>query len=247
MSLSPEELERYARQMVIPDVGEEGQIKLKQASVLIVGLGGLGSPAALYLAGAGVGRLSLLEDDSVSLSNLQRQILYGAYELNMKKTVAASIRLNDLNRHLRIEAKTVRLSEANAGELVDGYDLILGCVDNRETRFLLNKTAYAKAIPWIDGAVIRSLGTVMTYLPPKGACYACLHYDETEESDPAKLGVWGAAAGVIGSLQAMEAIKYLLGEREDLLLNRMLWCDFKTMQMMNIAMEKRKECDICQA
>lgn len=248
LDLSLDESFRYARQIVMPGVGEVGQRKLKAASLLIVGLGGLGSPAALYLASAGIGRLTLLDSEVLDPSNLQRQVLYEERDIGRAKVEGAAKRLRAINSFTRIEPIRARLSEENAEKLIGDCDLVLSCVDNRSTRAIINRVCRQLGKAWVDGTVSRHQGTVMTYLPDQGPCYACLHDDNDPADDrrtPADLGVWGPAAGCIGALQAMEAIKYLLGERDNLLNRRMLWCDLLNMQMKSIDMQQRDDCPVC--
>ena len=247
--LSSQEQKRYRRQIVIPGMGDEGQQKLKKSRVMIVGLGGLGSPVALYLAAAGVGHLSLVEGDCIEESNLQRQILYTTGDIGKLKAECAARHLQSLNPCIEIDSYPQRLTESNASSLIVGHDLVLSCVDNRATRQLLNSVCYSLNIPWIDAGVVRAIGTVMTFLPHRGPCYACLHNEPTEdESDlplsPASLGVWGAAAGAIGSLQAMEAINFLL-EREEHPVGRMLWVDMQEMICEAIFIQPSDDCPVC--
>ena len=245
-SLSAAERLRYARQIVIPGVGVEGQLALKAARVLIVGLGGLGSPLAYYLAAAGVGSLTLVEDDLLEEHNLQRQILYDQQGLGQTKATLAKARLQELNPYIQVTTVAGRFTAENAATLCSGHHLICACVDNRTTRFQINAACRKLGLPWIDAAVIRDQGTVMTYLPHGGPCYACLHAEsESSEVDPATLGVWGAAAGVVGSLQAMEAIKILVGQPEELIVGRMLWCDLRQMQFESVVIAPREDCPCC--
>ena len=247
--LNDSELLRYSRQMVIPGVDSVGQSRLKDARVFIVGLGGLGAPVSLYLAAAGVGKMTLLDSDIVEESNLQRQVLYDTEDIGSSKASMAKKRLAALNPHVEITEYSLKLQQDNALGLIAGHDLLLSCLDNRTARRVINSACIQLKIPWIDGAVIRSSGTLTTYLPQKGPCYACLHSEDSIERPPAEMGVWGAAAGVMGSLMAMEAIKFLLGDADNLLVGRMLWCDLNSMEMQLIALEKRdsfNECEIKQ-
>lgn len=213
--LTPSELLRYSRHLLIPAVGLEGQLKLKRASVLLIGAGGLGSPAALYLAAAGVGRLGLVDPDTVEVSNLQRQILHGQSSLGKSKLESAAARLRDTNPHVTVEPHPLRFTPENALALAADYDLILDGCDNFPTRFLSNDTAFFLKIPLVYGAIQRFEGQLGVFAPHLGGpCYRCLLPDlPPPDAVPscAEAGVLGVLPGIIGSLQAMEAIKLILG------------------------------------
>mgnify|MGYP000340711825 CR=1 FL=1 len=207
--------ERYARQTMLPEIGEQGQRRLSEASVLIVGIGGLGSAAALYLTGAGVGRIGLADADTVSKSNLQRQVLYTERQIGMPKSAAARERLAALSSHTAFECRPEGITPENARPILDGYDLILDCCDNFATRHAVNRACVATGVPLVSGAAVRFDGqlAVFDYRTPHTGCYHCLFPDEGETSDGpcALFGVFAPLVGVIGSLQAMEALKLLLG------------------------------------
>ncbi|HEX4028233.1 MAG TPA: molybdopterin-synthase adenylyltransferase MoeB [Rhizomicrobium sp.] len=216
MSLSDEELDRYARHLVLRQVGGTGQAKIRAASVLMVGAGGLGSPAALYLAAAGIGRLGLVDDDSVSLSNLQRQILFRTTDVGRAKVEAGAEALKALNPGVRIDMHPVRLTSANVMALIADYDIITDGSDNFATRFLLNDACFFARKPLVSAAVTEFEGQLATYKAhePGLPCYRCLF----PEPPPAgtvpscsQTGVLGAAAGVMGSLQALEVLKEVAG------------------------------------
>jgi adenylyltransferase/sulfurtransferase len=213
--LSPAELLRYSRHLLIPAVGEAGQLRLKNASVLLVGTGALGSPAALYLAAAGVGRLGLVDADVVDTSNLQRQILHGESWLGKPKLESAAARLREVNPHVRVELHPVRFSPENAVEIAGSYDVLVDGSDNFPTRFLTNDTAFLLGKPLVYGAIHRFEGQTGVFAPHLGGpCYRCL----LPKSPPAgsvpscqEAGVLGVLPGIIGSLQAMETLKLILG------------------------------------
>ncbi len=212
---SSEEMLRYSRHLLIPAVGLAGQAKLKQASVLLIGTGGLGSPAALYLAAAGVGRLGLIDPDLVDVSNLQRQILHGESWLGKPKLDSAMARLREINPHVTVEPYPVRFTPENALEIASGYDLLLDGCDNFPTRFLTNDTAFFLSKPLVYGAIHRFEGQVTVFAPHLGGpCYRCLLPTLPPPGavpSCAEAGVLGVLPGIIGSLQAMEAIKLILG------------------------------------
>jgi adenylyltransferase/sulfurtransferase len=213
--LSPEEKARYSRHLIIPEIGEAGQLRLKNASVLLIGAGGLGSPAALYLAAAGVGRLGLIDPDTVDLSNLQRQLLHSDSTIGKPKLESAAARLRETNPHITLDLHPVRFTPENAVSIAENYDIILDGSDNFPTRFLANDTAFFLKKPLIYGAIQRFDGQMTVFAPHLGSpCYRCL-LPETPASGAVpscnEAGVLGVLPGIIGSLQAMEAIKLILG------------------------------------
>jgi len=211
--LSPDELERYARHIVLHEVGGPGQHALKEASVLVVGAGGLGAPALMYLAAAGVGQLGVVDDDVVSLSNLQRQIIHTTPEIGRRKVDTAAERIHALNPHVRFAAHATRMNADNAMDLIGGYDLVLDGSDNFETRYLVSDACYLAARPLITA----SLGT-FDGSPPPGTVPTC-----------AEAGILGALAGVLGSMMALEAIREIVGFGEGLV-GRLLMVDARTMR-----------------
>jgi adenylyltransferase/sulfurtransferase len=213
--LSPEEMLRYSRHLLIPGVGVDGQMRLKNASVLLIGSGGLGSPAALYLAAAGVGRLGLVDPDVVDASNLQRQILHGESWLGKPKLESAVARLREVNSHVTVEPYPVRFTPGNALEIAKDYDILLDGSDNFPTRFLTNDAAFFLRKPLVSGAIHRFDGQVAVFAPHLGGpCYRCLLPNMPPPGavpSCAEAGVLGVLPGIIGSLQAMEVIKLILG------------------------------------
>lgn len=213
--LSPAELRRYSRHLLIPAIGEEGQLRLKIASVLLIGTGALGSPAAMYLAAAGVGRLGLVDADVVDASNLQRQILHGESWVGKPKLESAAARLREINPHVNIELHPVRFSPDNAMEIAGRYDIVVDGSDNFPTRFLTSDTAFFQRKPLVYGAIHRFEGQAGVFAPHLGGpCYRCLLPNmPAAGSVPScqEAGVLGVLPGIIGSIQAMEALKLILG------------------------------------
>lgn len=252
--LSPDELTRYARQIVLPEIGGAGQQALKRARVLIAGAGGLGAPAALYLAGAGAGTLILADHDTVGLGNLHRQILYVASDDGRPKTEAARDRLTALNPHAVIERLYARLDTASAARAVECADIVLDATDNYQTRYALNAACHAQGKPLVSGAVERFSGQVSVFVSglTKGRlpterkpCYRCL----TPEAPPdpptcAQIGVAGPAAGVIGSWMALEAIKWITGAGETLA-GRLALFDGLKGAARTVALKPDPACPVC--
>ena len=246
-TLSHEELLRYSRHLTLPDVGLEGQSKLRDARVLLVGAGGLGSPAALYLAAAGVGTLGLVDFDLVDLSNLQRQILHGTSGIGSAKTESARARLRDINPHVQLATFAERLTSANALTILRDFDIVVDGSDNFPTRYLVNDACVLLGKPDVYGSVFRFDGQVSVFYAKQGPCYRCL-YAEPPPPDLvpscAEGGVLGVLPGVIGSLQALEAIKLIVGFGEPLI-GRLLLFDGRRMQFRELALEKDPECPVC--
>jgi len=239
--LTREELERYDRQIMIRGVGEEGQKKLKQAKIIIAGSGGLGSSASIYLAAAGVGRIQIVDHDSVELSNLNRQVLHGDEDIGKKKVISATEKLKKINRGVEIEAIEETITEANVSQLVAGFDLIVDALDNLPTRYLLNKAALAMDIPFFHGAVYGFEGRAMTVIPGKSACLRCVYQGITPQE---KFPVIGVTPAVIGCIQATEVIKYIVGVGE-LLTNRLLAYDGLSMKFTELKVKKDPNCEHC--
>jgi len=245
--LSREEQVRYSRHILLPQVGEDGQRRLKSSRALLVGAGGLGSPVAMYLAAAGVGTIGLVEYDDVDLSNLQRQILHGTAAIGASKLDSARDRLGDINPHVQIEPYATRLTSANALDIARAYDVIVDGTDNFATRYLLNDTSVLLGIPNVYGAVHRFEGQASVFGAEGGPCYRCLFREPPPpELVPscAEAGVLGVVPGLVGTIQATEAIKLLLG-LGDTLVGRLLTIDALTMAFRTIAIERDPQCPAC--
>ncbi len=249
VQLSQEEILRYSRHLIIPDVGLEGQRRLKSASVLIVGSGGLGSPAALYLAAAGVGRIGLVDFDQVESSNLQRQVIHTTSRVGILKTESARRQLQDLNPYIQVECFNEVFSSANAENIAKGYDIFLDGTDNFPTRYLLNDLATLTWRPYIYGSVFRFEGQVSVFDARRGPCYRCLFpVPPPPYSLPScsNSGVLGAVPGTIGTLQASEALKLILGIGEPLI-GRLLLYDALEMSFQTVRVNKNPHCPLCGA
>jgi molybdopterin/thiamine biosynthesis adenylyltransferase len=243
MSFSPEEVERYARHLVLREVGGPGQQKLKAARVLIVGAGGLGAPAALYLAAAGVGMIGLADPDTVSLSNLQRQVIFAGDDIGRGKVDAAAERLGELNPHVQVEAHRVAVTSANAEGLVAGYDIVLDGTDDFATRFAVNAACVAAGKPLVSGALGRWTGQIGVF--EGRPCYRCLVPEVPPEAETcAVVGVVGALAGVIGAMMALEAVKRLTGAGEALTA-RLLVYDGLSAEARTVRVGADPDCPVC--
>ena len=254
MSFSDQEVERYARHLVLREIGGPGQQKLKAAKVLLVGMGGLGAPAGLYLAAAGVGRIGLLDPDEVSLSNLQRQVLYGVDDLGRGKAQSAGLRLSHLNPEIELEPIPERLDAANAAALVRPWDLVLDGTDDFATRFAVNAACVAEGKPLVSGAIGRWSGQVGVFgagttrgrpVAERLPCYQCLVPEIPPDAETCSVvGVVGALAGVIGSMMALEAIKLITGAGEPLS-GRLLIYDGLAGESRTVRVGADPECPIC--
>lgn len=247
MRISGQERQRYDCQLVLREVGERGQEALRGGSVLVVGAGGLGAPVLFYLAAAGVGRIGIVDDDVVELSNLQRQILFTTADIGRPKAVAAAERLAALNPEVVLEPHTSRLMAATAAELIGGYDLVVTAVDNFPTRYLINDACVLAGKTLVDGAVLRMTGLAMTIKGGETACYRCLF---PEPPPPAgvvscsEAGVLGPVPGLIGSIQALEVIKVLTGAGQPLF-NRLLQFDGAAMTFTEVEVSRAPTCPVC--
>jgi len=245
--LSNRERERYARHLVLPHVGEDGQRQLKAARVLVVGLGGLGSPIVLYLAGAGVGRIGVVDDDVVSFSNLQRQILHGEEALDRSKVVSAAARLANLNRDVTVETFAERFDRISGRRIARRYDLIVDGTDNFDTRYAINDICLEFGIPYVYGAIFRFEGQVSLLCTESGPCYRCLFPEPPAEEailSGEQAGILGAVPGTIGTLQATEAIKWIVGIGTALV-GRLLIYDAVAMRFEEVSIEANPACPAC--
>jgi adenylyltransferase/sulfurtransferase len=239
--LSNEEKERYDRQLLIDDLDVKGQEKLKKSKVFIAGAGGLGSPISIYLSAAGVGTLRIVDQDIISLSNMNRQILYNSMDIGRKKAHAAKEKLKALNPHINVEVMSKTITKDNVFDLVDGFDLIMDAMDNFPTRYLLNEAAFTKKIPFIYGGVYGLEGALTTMIPGKTVCLRCIVNEAPPASTPPVLG---STPGIIGCLQSMEAIKYLSGIGS-LLKNRLMIFDGFNMQFREVKLSRDPKCTVC--
>jgi adenylyltransferase/sulfurtransferase len=245
--LSPEETLRYSRHLILPDIGLAGQERLKAARVLLVGAGGLGSPAALYLAAAGVGTIGLVDWDVVDVTNLQRQIIHGTSGIGRSKLDSARARLLDLNPHVHVETFATRLTSDNALEILRGFDVVVDGSDNFPTRYLVNDACVLLGKPNVYGSIFRFDGQASVFDARVGPCYRCLFADPPPPDlvpSCAEGGVLGVLPGIIGSIQALETIKLIVGVGEPLV-GRLLLCDARKLQFRELALAKDPDCPVC--
>ncbi|MTC25364.1 HesA/MoeB/ThiF family protein [Providencia alcalifaciens] len=245
--LNDHEFMRYSRQLLLEDVSPEGQQKLKDSKVLIVGLGGLGSPASLYLAGAGVGELWIADHDDLHISNLQRQVLYNTQDINQSKAQLAAARLKQLNPHTKTRIFQQKLDIDSLFPLVEQVNLVLDCCDNMATRYAVNAACVASNTPLVSGSAVGFGGQLMVLEPPfQFGCYACLYPDQEEPQRNCRTaGVLGPVVGVMGTLQALEAIKLLVGLPSPLS-GKLRLFDGKQQQWNTLQLTPSKQCPVCQ-
>jgi molybdopterin/thiamine biosynthesis adenylyltransferase len=246
-TLTAEQRERYSRHLLLPEVGTEGQQKLLDAKVLLLGAGGLGSPAALYLAAAGVGTLGIVDNDEVDLSNLQRQVIHSSERIGVPKVDSAEQTINALNPDVKVEKYPVRLGAENIVEIISGYDIVVDGLDNFPTRYLLNDASVRLQIPVVSAAILGFEGQLSVFKPYEGPCYRCLF----PVPPPAELapscganGVLGVLPGTMGLLQATEVIKLILGEG-DSLVGRLLMYDALAARTTEVKVRRDPDCPIC--
>jgi molybdopterin/thiamine biosynthesis adenylyltransferase/rhodanese-related sulfurtransferase len=247
VKLSKEEIQRYSRHLIMPEVGMEGQLKLKRARVLTIGTGGLGAPLGLYLAAAGVGHLGLVDFDVVDSSNLQRQVTFTTADVGKPKSEAAKARLSALNPAIEIVSYETRLTSDNALELFRDYDIIVDGTDNFPTRFLVNDACILLGKPNVYGSIFRFEGQATVFGYPDGPCYRCLYPEPPPPGlvpSCAEGGVLGVLPGIVGSIQAMETIKLILGAGEPLV-GRLLLFDALAMRFRELKLKKNQDCPMC--
>ncbi|OIO38506.1 MAG: molybdenum cofactor biosynthesis protein MoeB [Candidatus Omnitrophica bacterium CG1_02_49_16] len=247
MTLTQDEILRYSRHLIMPEVGVEGQEKLKAANVLLIGTGGLGSPAALYLAAAGVGTLGLVDFDKVDFSNLQRQIIHGTSDVDQPKVESAKKRLAEINPNVKVVTYDERLTRDNVLEILKDYEMVLDGTDNFQTRYLVNDACVFTRKPFVYGSIFRFDGQATVFYPGKGPCYRCLFAEPPPPGmvpSCAEGGVLGILPGVIGVIQATEAVKLILGKGEPLI-GRLLLYDALKMNFREVKFRKNPKCPVC--
>ncbi|MBT8399759.1 MAG: molybdopterin-synthase adenylyltransferase MoeB [Rhodothermia bacterium] len=247
VDLSPEEYQRYNRHLILPEVGVEGQKKLKAASVLLIGTGGLGSPLALYLAAAGVGRLGLVDFDVVDSSNLQRQVIHGTSDVGRSKLESARDRIAEINPNVEIDLYETRLSSENALDIFQGYDLVADGTDNFPTRYLVNDASVMTGIPNVYASIFRFEGQVSVFGAKNGPCYRCVYPEPPPPGlvpSCAEGGVLGVLPGIVGSLQASEVIKLIL-DAGDPLIGRLLLFDALESSFRTLKLRRNPDCPVC--
>ncbi len=247
MKFTDQQIERYSRNIILPEIGGKGQEKLLKSKVLVIGAGGLGSPVIFYLAAAGIGNIGIVDSDKVELSNLQRQIIHTQKDLNKDKSVSAKEKVNMLNSDVKVITYSLRLTSKNIMDIIADYDIVVDCSDNFPTRYLVNDACVLSNKPLYHGAIIRFDGQLTTIIPKVSACYRCVF----EQPPPAgavpscqEAGVLGVVCGIIGSLQAIEIIKYLV-RIGDLLTNKLMIFSGLNMEMKILNLSRNKDCLIC--
>jgi adenylyltransferase/sulfurtransferase len=242
-----DEIKRYSRHIVLKEIGGKGQKKIGEATVLVVGVGGLGSAAAFYLAAAGIGTLGILDADVVDVSNLQRQILHRTSDIGRHKTDSAAESLLALNPGITVRRHRVRLAKDNVGQIIEGYDIVLDCVDNFPARYLVHDACYFAKRPLVEAGVLQFLGQVMTIAPGEGPCYRCVF---PEPPPPGTVpscqeaGILGAVAGVLGILQATEALKLILGIGRPLI-GRIMIYEALSGSFREVMIRNNRKCPLC--
>ena len=247
IDFTSEQLERYSRHILLQDVGVEGQIKLSEAKVLIIGAGGLGAPVALYLAAAGIGMIGILDHDRVEISNLQRQIVHFTKDINVSKVISAKEKMLAINPGITVRTYQELLRADNIRDIVRSYDFIVDGSDNFPTKFLVNDACIMENIPFSHGGILRFTGQTMTVIPGRSACYRCLfRHPPPPDAVPtcSQAGVLGAVAGILGSIQATEALKFITGVGK-ILSGTLLSFDARTLQFRKVKLKQQKNCPIC--
>jgi molybdopterin/thiamine biosynthesis adenylyltransferase len=247
VSLTEQQIERYSRHIILEQVGGAGQEKILSSKVLIIGAGGLGAPAGLYLAAAGVGTIGIVDSDKVDLSNLQRQIIHHTNDVGVEKVKSAENKMRAINPDITIQTYQTRLSAENISDIIHQYDFVIDGTDNFPAKFLVNDACYFNKIPFSHAGILRFNGQLITVLPGETTCYRCIFNSPPPANavpSCSQAGVLGVLAGVIGSLQATEAIKYLLGIG-DLLTNTLLTYDALTMEVRKVRLNRNANCPLC--
>ena len=247
MSFTDEQIKRYSRHIILPEVGGKGQKKIRESKVLVIGAGGLGSPAAFYLAAAGIGTIGLIDGDVVDLSNLQRQIIHYTPDIDKPKVISAKEKIEALNPDVEVRPIQGLLTSKNAIELFKDYDVIIDGTDNFPAKFLANDAAVFTGKPLVHGGILRFVGQVFSIIPHKTACYRCVFNSPPPPGlipTCQEAGVIGALAGVIGTIQATEALKLLLGIGEPLA-NRLMTFDAQKMEFREIKIMRNPKCPVC--
>ena len=240
--LTGEELTRYSRQIMIPNWNVKGQLKLKNAKVTIVGVGGLGCPVALYLTAAGIGRITLIDKEKIELSNLNRQILHWSVDIGKFKTFSAIEKLSKLNPSIKFESYEEEIEGESIRELIKGSNVVVDCLDNWKTRFILNEACVSERIPLVHAGVHSWYGQITTIMPGKGPCLKCILPKTPKEEE--KFPVLGVTAGVLGLLEALEAIKIIVGLGNPLI-GRILFFDGETSSFQEAQVQRKKDCPVC--
>src|SRR5438309_1543403 len=247
LNLTPQEVARYSRHLIMPEVGMDGQKRLKAASILLIGAGGLGSPLGLYLAAAGVGRIGIVDFDVVDFSNLQRQVLHGTPDVGRPKLQSAKDRLQAINPEVKLDLYETHLTSANAISIIEPYDIVIDGTDNFPTRYLVNDACVLLNKPNVYGSIFRFDGQASVFYPPQGPCYRCLYPQPPppgEVPSCAEGGVLGILPGLIGCIQATEAVKLILGKGSPLV-GRLLQYDALQMSFQEFKVRRNPKCPIC--
>lgn len=248
MAFTDDQLERYSRHLILKGIGVRGQKKLLASRVLVIGAGGLGSPAAMYLAAAGVGTIGIVDDDVVDLSNLQRQIIHGTADVGQPKVESAAATMRAINPDVTVEPHRMRIDATNIAGLIADYDLVVDATDNFSSKFLINDACVLAGKPYVYGGAVRFEGQLMDIVPGEGPCYRCIFRDMPaagEVPSCKEAGVLGAVVGIIGSMQAVEAVKLLLGIGEPLVA-RMMTVDALSMACRAVPLpERESDCPVC--
>ncbi len=247
MELNEQQIERYSRQIILEEVGGSGQEKLLSSKVLIVGAGGLGAPAGLYLAAAGIGTIGIIDSDRVDLTNLQRQIIHHTGDVGVEKVASAENKMRAINPDITVRTYQTKLNAENISEIIRQYDFVVDGTDNFPAKFLINDACYFEKVPFSHAGILRFDGQLVTVLPGETTCYRCIFRSPPPAGvvpSCSEAGVLGALAGVIGCLQATEAIKYVLGIG-DLLTNTLLIYNALTMEFRKVRLNRNPNCPLC--